>query len=67
MIILSCGHEVDSFDESHQVVVKSTDRENEKALAFMSVCQSCKNRYQREGELFETNEQGYQWLGEKEW
>lgn len=67
MIILSCGHEVDDFDHSHDVIVKTSDRAGGKALGYMVVCGPCEDRYRQHGELFDSEEQGYDWLKTEDW
>lgn len=66
-IILSCGHEVDDFDDGYEVMVKATDRRNEKAIAFMVVCAKCVNEYRENGELLEHENAANDWLMKEEW
>lgn len=66
-IILSCGHEVRDFDHTHDVIVKSTDRQGEKALSYMVVCGPCEDRYRQEGMLFDAENVAYSWLDTEKW
>lgn len=61
-VILSCGHRVDDLDEGYDVMVKSTDREFNNAVALMTVCLKCKAMYQREGLAFNTYDDAMEWL-----
>jgi hypothetical protein len=66
-IILSCGHEVDDFEHSFQVYVKSYNREGDRAISYMTVCGVCEDDYRKRGQLFDSEEQAFEWLkNEKE-
>lgn len=67
MIILSCGHTVDDFNQSHDIIVKTTDRAGEKAISYQTVCRTCMDKYQRIGYIFETQEQALAWLQTEAW
>ena len=63
MITLSCGHNIDSFDEDYyDVMVKSYTRENDKCVKYMSVCDYCYDDYKTHNEILETNELAEHWL-----
>jgi hypothetical protein len=62
MIILSCGHEVDDFKESYCVTVKSFDKQNNRALAYKTVCHSCFKEHEYNGELFYDDNIALNWL-----
>jgi len=66
-IVLSCGHEVDDFDHSYEVMTKATDREGNKAIAHMLVCGPCEDRYRQHGELFDSEEDADAWLERETW
>lgn len=64
-IIGSCGHQVESFEELHQISTKAWDITEEgwvKAIHYSSVCQSCKEDYEKEGYVLKTTEEEYAWL-----
>lgn len=67
MIVCSCGHEVDDFDHTYNVMTKSTSRECTKAIAYSTVCGPCEDRYRQHGELFDTDDQAMAWLNKDEW
>ena len=67
MIILSCGHKVDDFDHTYNVIVKAYDRECNKALAYSVVCGPCEDRYRQHGEVFDDEDTAYEWLKKEEW
>lgn len=66
-IVLSCGHEVDSFAHCYDIRIKTTDRCGEKAIAYMTVCGPCEDRYRRIGYVFDTQDLALQWLTKEEW
>jgi hypothetical protein len=66
-IILSCGHEVDDFDDGYEVMVKATDRRGEKAISYMVVCGACEDRYRQSGDLFDHENAADAWLMTEEW
>lgn len=61
-IILSCGHHIDDFSDSYQVVIKSYSRDFSKALSYRTVCLKCKNDYRKQDILFEDDTQADKWL-----
>ena len=67
MIICSCGHEVPDFDHLFTVTARSVDRMGEKALSYMTVCGACEDGYRQRGAIFDNNDDGFRWLGEKQW
>jgi hypothetical protein len=62
MIVLSCGHKVDSFKRAFDVVYKSFDEEGMKAVAYAMVCGPCEDDFRKGGVLFETQEDAEKWL-----
>ena len=62
MITATCGHEVASFDDEHQVVRKDWDRLGHRALSHEVVCLKCKHQYARGGDLLETEADQQAWL-----
>jgi hypothetical protein len=67
MIFLSCGHDVDSFDEVFDIAIKSHDQEGNKAIAYMSVCSECDEMYRKNGMILYTSQQEMDWLRSKFW
>lgn len=61
-IILSCGDRVEDFDEGFDVIIKTTDREFNNAIAFKTVCAKCKAMYEREGLAFKSYNDAIEWL-----
>ncbi len=62
MIILSCGHTVDSFLNCHGVMVKDSSRDGSKAISYKSVCLTCKQNYDKENYIFHNQEEAHLWL-----
>ncbi len=67
MIILSCGHEVDDFNKSFNVLTKATSRDGEKAISYSCVCGACEDMYRQHGEIFDTEAKAYEWLNKEMW
>lgn len=67
MIVLSCGHQVSDYEHTHDVMVKTTDKSGEKAIAYMIVCGSCEDRYRQSGALFDNESVAYAWASTEEW
>lgn len=61
-IILSCGHSINSIEKSHSVMIKAQDRHGNKALKFSSLCSLCRNRYFKNDELFDDENEAILWL-----
>jgi hypothetical protein len=66
-IVLSCGHEVDDFYHAHNVMTKATDREGNKAVAYMIVCGPCEDQYRQRGEIFDNWYVAEEWLEKEQW
>lgn len=62
MIYLSCGHIVDTFMEAHDVIVKSIDREGNRALSYEMVCEECFQNYKKRKECFVNEKVAFEWL-----
>ena len=62
MVTLSCGHQVNSFHDRFDVILKTTNREGGKAVAYMVVCEDCKTGYEQDDQLFRNEEQAFEWL-----
>jgi len=67
VIILSCGHEVVDFDHAYDIMIKATSREGQKAIAYMTVCGPCEDRYRQQGQIFDTMQDADEWLKKEEW
>lgn len=69
-IWLSCGHREDDFDNHHSITTKEWDIGTEgwhKALSYKTVCETCYKDHQKEGALFYSDEEAFNWLhNEKE-
>jgi hypothetical protein len=66
-IILSCGHEVDSYDRAFYVRTKSTDREGNKAIRLSLMCGACEDQYRQAGEVLESDDAADAWLEKESW
>jgi hypothetical protein len=66
-IILSCGDEVDDFDHTYNVMIKSTDREGNKAISYKVVCGPCEDMYRQRGEIFDHENAMNAWLQSERW
>jgi hypothetical protein len=62
MIILSCGHREDDFDNHYSIMTKEWTRENRRAVGYKTVCYGCAKLYEVAGELLQTDEEALQWL-----
>jgi hypothetical protein len=62
MIILTCGHEVESYDAANDIITQGYTRENTKCINYMVVCNECLKEYKESGELFESDEAATEWL-----
>ena len=65
-IVLSCGHEVNDFTRTHDVMVKGRDRYGERAIVYQIVCGSCEDMYRREGDIFDFEEVAYMWASKSD-
>jgi hypothetical protein len=66
-IRLSCGHGVDDFDEGYPAVTKDWTHDqygSHRVLRHSTVCRPCLDRYHQHGLLFESEEQGVDWVTE---
>lgn len=66
-IILSCGHTADWDYDPLPVLIKSMDRECNKALQISVICEECKTALKKENELFDEEDEAYKWLETDEW
>lgn len=67
--ILSCGHTEPDTEESYSVITKGEAcgfEGYQKALFYKTVCHACKEDYAQEGILFNSEEEAYRWLQDKE-
>ena len=62
MIHLTCGHRVNSFQESHHVFIQSWDREHQRTVSSEVICDNCFEIYKGIGIIFETEESALKWL-----
>lgn len=61
MIICTCGHKVQDFAQTHQVITKGYNRRGDACLDYKTVCDDC---YATE-ERFETEVEALIWLHEQ--
>lgn len=64
-IWLSCGHREDDFDKHYSITTKEWEIGEDgwtKALGYKTVCRSCYENYQKESEIFDTDEEAMNWL-----
>jgi hypothetical protein len=66
-IFLSCGHEIDDLDHAHYALIKSTDREGNKAIACMLICGSCEDQYRQSGQILDSKDAADAWLERDTW
>jgi len=66
-IICSCGHEVDDMNHTYSIFIKSTDRCGDKALAYITVCGPCEDQYRQRGNIFDNEQDGFEWLRKEQW
>jgi hypothetical protein len=67
VIILSCGHEVDSYDRAFYTRTKSTDREGNKAVLLSLVCGACEDQYRQAGVILDSEDAADEWLNHNSW
>jgi hypothetical protein len=60
--IASCGHRVDEEEDLKYTITKTYNKKNERALAYQIVCQSCKEEYEDNGDLFYHEDEAHDWL-----
>ena len=65
-IVLSCGHEVNDFTRTHDVMVKGRDRYGERAIVYQTVCGPCEDRYRQQSQLFDFEEVAYMWASKSD-
>lgn len=66
-IICSCGHRIEDFDDSENIICQSEHLDEDgykKALSYQTVCKSCKQEYKEAGILFKSEEEAFRWLNE---
>ena len=64
-IWLSCGHREDDFDKQYNITTKEwTIGEDgwQKALSYKTVCYNCYKEYEKEGDIFYSDEEATKWL-----
>ena len=61
-LILSCGHKASRGFFGHQISVKSYDRENNRVVDYLSVCDLCHESARLNGLILITSEQEKEWL-----
>lgn len=59
-IIGTCGHGLKDLGIS--IYVKDSDKEGNKAVSYMTVCDKCYEWWKDSGELFNSGEEAYDWL-----
>jgi hypothetical protein len=64
-IHLSCGHQVESIDESVDVSLADYDELGEACVILARVCESCRHLAHREGRLLYDQGEENKWLGRK--
>lgn len=67
MITLSCGHNIDSYDEDYyDVMIKGYTRDHSKCIEYRSVCSECYDDYKIHNEILENDELAEHWLNIEE-
>lgn len=61
-IYLSCGHAVATFNDSYDVLVKTTDEEDRRAVSVERICVDCLDKYERLDVLLESEDEAFYWL-----
>jgi hypothetical protein len=64
-IIASCGHTIGELDHLRQISIKAWDCGSEgwvKAVYHSSVCESCYQEYEAEGDILYTEQEELDWL-----
>jgi len=62
-IYLSCGHQVESMKDSHDVSLADYDELGEACVVLARVCRDCKEQAHREGRLLYDQGEENKWLG----
>lgn len=65
MIVLSCGHSVERFDDAFDAIVQCSDAEGNRALSYEMVCEHCLTVYEDDGLLFAHEADAIKWLTEE--
>lgn len=69
-IIASCGHRVDEVDDLNNIATKEWEITEDgwtRAIAYKSVCASCKEDYEKENAILYTEQDEINWFkGEDE-
>ena len=64
-IVLSCGHEVKDFDQSHYVRYKSIDREGNRAVAIALFCDVCEDKLRQDNDILDSEDAATHWMGDE--
>jgi hypothetical protein len=59
---LSCGHIVDSMDDSVAVTHMDYTKEGSRAVAYKNVCCVCFQNYKKENTVFYSDNDAMKWL-----
>lgn len=68
-IIGSCGHGVEDLDDLYNIATKAWDITEEgwvKAIHYQSVCETCREEYEKEGYILHTSEEEANWFKEND-
>jgi hypothetical protein len=55
------------MDHTYSIFTKSTSREGEKALSYITVCGPCEDQYRQRGNIFDNEQDGFEWLRKEQW
>ena len=58
----TCGCQITELNPSSVIDVKTLNRENRRAISTMTVCQNCREWWQRQGYILTTEVQKKAWL-----
>jgi len=64
-IHLSCGHQVESMEDSHDASLADYDELGEACVVYAWICRDCKEQAHREGRLLYDQGEENKWLGRK--
>lgn len=59
---LSCGHREDNYNKQHNIQTKIYSKYCSKAIAYQTVCNSCKEEYEKNGLVLRTDKEAEDWL-----
>lgn len=65
-IILSCGHSVEYLEQGHDLMIKSTDCEGNKAVMYGTFCTECAIDYRKNRGVLDSWTDAEQWLSASE-